>query len=41
MGNNQWAGGSNTSNFGVFPFLPGSTLEVDGKAIVKDGKLAK
>jgi aminopeptidase len=40
-GNNQWAGGTNTANFGIFPFLPGSTLEVDGKVLVKDGKLVK
>jgi leucyl aminopeptidase (aminopeptidase T) len=39
VGNNQWAGGSNTGGFSAFPFLPGSTLEVDGRAIVKDGKL--
>jgi aminopeptidase len=41
IGNNQWAGGSNTSTFGLFPFLPGSTVEVDGRVIVKDGKLVK
>jgi aminopeptidase len=40
-GNNQWAGGTNNATFGLFPFLPGSTVEVDGKAIVKDGKLVK
>jgi hypothetical protein len=41
IGNNQWAGGSNASTFGLFPFLPGSTLAVDGKVLVKDGKLVK
>jgi len=41
IGNNQWAGGSNRSTFGLFPFLPGSTVEVDGRVIVKDGKLVK
>lgn len=39
IGNNLWAGGSNSSGFGLTPFLPGSTLEVDGKPLVKDGKL--
>lgn len=38
-GNNNWAGGTNAVGFGMTPFLPGSTVEVDGKAIVKDGKL--
>ncbi|HYN07234.1 MAG TPA: aminopeptidase [Vicinamibacterales bacterium] len=40
-GNNMWAGGSNTAPFGITTFLPGSTLEVDGKAIVKSGALVK
>lgn len=39
VGGNLWAGGSNAIGFGMSPFLPGSTLEVDGKAVIKDGKL--
>jgi aminopeptidase len=38
-GNNTWAGGDNTASGGVGGFLPGSTLEVDGKVIVKNGAL--
>ena len=38
-GNNTWAGGSNASAFSVALFLPGSTLEVDGQPLVKDGKV--
>jgi aminopeptidase len=40
-GNNMWAGGTNASSSGLSPFLPGSTLEVDGQPLVKDGKLVK
>lgn len=40
-GNNMWAGGSNNSAFALSAFLPGSTLEVDGKAIVQSGALVK
>ncbi|HYF39226.1 MAG TPA: aminopeptidase [Gemmatimonadales bacterium] len=39
VGNNLIAGGDNAVNFELSPFLPGSTLTVDGKAIVKDGVL--
>jgi leucyl aminopeptidase (aminopeptidase T) len=39
VGNNLIAGGDNAVNFGLSPFLPGSTLTVDGSAIVKDGAL--
>jgi leucyl aminopeptidase (aminopeptidase T) len=38
-GNNLWAGGTNSNPFGINPFLPGSTLEVDGKVLVKNGQL--
>jgi leucyl aminopeptidase (aminopeptidase T) len=38
-GNNLWAGGTNSNPFGINPFLPGSTVEVDGKALVKNGEL--
>lgn len=40
-GNNMWTGGSNASAFGLTSYLPGSTLEVDGKPLVKDGKLVQ
>jgi aminopeptidase len=39
VGNNTWAGGANTVNFALFPEIKNATLEVDGTAIVKDGKL--
>ena len=39
VGNNTWAGGSNNVNFGMAPFLPGSTLNVDGKVLVDGGVL--
>jgi hypothetical protein len=40
VGNNIWAGGENDVNFyGLTGFLPGSTLKVDGKALVENGTL--
>ena len=39
VGNNAWAGGANNVGFSMYPFLPGSTLEVDGVAIVRGGVL--
>jgi leucyl aminopeptidase (aminopeptidase T) len=39
VGNNTWAGGKNTVNFGMAPFLPGSTLTVDGTVLVDGGAL--
>lgn len=39
FGNNTWAGGENNTTFGWSSFLPGSTLKVDGKAIVENGRL--
>jgi len=39
VGNNAWAGGDNQTNFAVFPEIRNATLEVDGTALVKDGKL--
>jgi leucyl aminopeptidase (aminopeptidase T) len=38
-GSNIWAGGANTATFGFTMFLPGSTVDVDGKTLVKDGAL--
>ncbi len=40
VGDNTWAGGDNRVNFGLFPEIGNATLEVDGTALVKDGKLA-
>ena len=39
LGANDWAGGSNYAVSGVVPFLPGTTLTVDGVELVKDGHL--
>jgi leucyl aminopeptidase (aminopeptidase T) len=39
VGGNVWAGGDNTSAFGMAGFLPGSTLKVDDKVIVENGSL--
>ncbi|MBM2841352.1 MAG: hypothetical protein HW412_1880 [Bacteroidetes bacterium] len=39
IGNNTWAGGDNAATFSWTNFLPGSTLKVDGKAIVENGRL--
>lgn len=38
-GNNVWAGGENKASFGVDCLLRGSTLVIDGKALVQDGVL--
>jgi len=40
LGNNTWAGGDNGVHFGLSCHLPGCTLNVDGKAVVEEGKLA-
>ena len=40
IGGNTWAGGENEAPFGLWTHLPGSTLKVDGKAIVENGRLA-
>jgi aminopeptidase len=39
VGNNTWAGGSNQVNFGLAAYSPRSTATVDGKPLVRDGKL--
>ncbi|HEX6434594.1 MAG TPA: aminopeptidase [Gemmatimonadales bacterium] len=39
VGNNTWAGGTNQVNFGISPSSPGTTLTVDGKVLIQDGKL--
>ncbi len=39
IGNNAWAGGENKSPFSYQFFLPGCTLDVDGKTLVDKGNL--
>lgn len=39
IGNNAWAGGDNKSPFSYQFFLPGSTVDVDGKILVDKGNL--
>jgi hypothetical protein len=39
IGNNSWAGGDNKSPFGYQFFLPGCTIDVDGKTLVEKGNL--
>ena len=39
IGGNTWAGGDNSVPFGTTIYLPGSTLMLDGKAIVENGVL--
>ncbi len=38
-GSNTWAGGDNSVPYGLTVFLPGSTVMLDGKAIVEGGEL--
>lgn len=38
-GSNVWAGGDNSVAYGLTFFLPGSTVMLDGKAVVEDGVL--
>jgi leucyl aminopeptidase (aminopeptidase T) len=39
VGNNTWAGGDNSTSYGITAFLPGSTVTLDGKKIIDKGKL--
>ncbi len=39
IGNNLWAGGSNDAGNGLSFFVPGSTVKLDGKTLVDNGKL--
>ena len=41
VGDNSWAGGDNRVNFSISPEIQNATLEVDGTALVKDGKLTE
>jgi aminopeptidase len=39
IGSNTWAGGTNQVNFSFDPSSPGTSVSVDGKALIQDGKL--
>ena len=39
LGDNTTMGGTNASAYAAYGFLPGATVEVDGKAIVEKGVL--
>jgi aminopeptidase len=39
VGNNTWAGGNNQVTFGIAAYSPRSSATVDGKPLVKDGRL--
>ena len=39
VGDNSWAGGDNRVNFSISPEIKNATLEVDGTALIEDGKL--
>ena len=39
VGNNAWAGGENKTAYGYFVSLPGTTVTLDGKAVVEAGQL--
>lgn len=39
VGDDTWAGGTNAVGFGLAPFLPGSTVSVDGRPLVQSGTL--
>jgi len=39
VGNNTWAGGDNDINFGLWWFLPGMNLTIDGTPIIENGVL--
>jgi aminopeptidase len=39
IGSNTWAGGTNQVNFALAPASPGTSVSIDGKVLVQDGKL--
>jgi aminopeptidase len=41
IGSNIWAGGENNTPYGYNFFMPGSTVKVDGKALIENGVLIK
>ena len=40
VGDNTWAGGDINIGFGIAPYLSNGTVEVDGRVVIRDGKLA-
>ena len=41
VGNNIWAGGDNDSDAALSFHLPGTTVSIDGKTVVDNGKLVE
>ncbi|MFL6211259.1 MAG: aminopeptidase [Pyrinomonadaceae bacterium] len=39
IGNNTWAGGTNSTPYGWSGFIPGSTVQIDGKDVIVNGAL--
>jgi leucyl aminopeptidase (aminopeptidase T) len=39
VGSNTWAGGTNQVNFSLDAYSPGSTVTIDGKPLVQEGRL--
>jgi aminopeptidase len=39
VGNNTWAGGTNSTPYGWTGFIPGSTVQIDGKDVIVNGEL--
>ena len=40
VGDNGWAGGDINIGFGMAPYVANATVAVDGRAVIRDGKLA-
>ena len=40
VGDNSWAGGDINIGFGMVPYLSNATVAVDGRTVIRDGKLA-
>ena len=41
FGNDQWAGGTNTSTFALAPFLANATVRADGRVIIENGAIKR
>jgi hypothetical protein len=39
IGSNTWAGGTNQVNFSLSPSSPGTSVSIDGKVLIQEGKL--
>ena len=39
VGNNTWAGGTNPTPYGWSGFIPGSTVQIDGREVIANGEL--